>query len=164
MKITTTLIKKFVKRICWNGLKKKPPSFNSFTWCERVDMRSIHLAFNRPFEQWSTMKSSTSVEGHLPHHFQRRWQFVCGPWGMKTKEALEIVKKKSGNSKLVFQNYGKKLSAGPSLTPLRPKSDLIETSHCNIKGLSVSKVMRIENMITEVKFYWYFNSFSPLLL
>ena len=24
--------------------------------------------------------------------------------------------------------------------------------------------MRIENMITQVKFYWYFNSFSPLRL
>ena len=37
--------------------------------------------------------------------------------------------------------------------PLRPNSDLSESSHCNIKGLSVSKVMRIENMITRVKFY-----------
>ena len=26
-------------------------------------------------------------------------------------------------------------------------------SHCDIKGLSVSEVMRIENMITQVKFY-----------
>ena len=37
--------------------------------------------------------------------------------------------------------------------PLRPSSDLSQTSHCNIKGLSVSEVMRIENMITQVKFY-----------
>ena len=35
--------------------------------------------------------------------------------------------------------------------PLRPNSDLSQTSHCNIKGLSVSEVMRIENMITQVK-------------
>ena len=28
-------------------------------------------------------------------------------------------------------------------------SDLSQTSHCNIKGLSVSEVMRIENMITQ---------------
>ena len=47
---------------------------------------------------------------------------------------------------------------------LRPNNDLSQTSHCNIKGLSVSEVMRFENMITQVKFYWYFNSFSPLLL
>ena len=39
------------------------------------------------------------------------------------------------------------------LTPLRPNSDLSQTSHSNIKGLSVSKVMRIENMITQVQFY-----------
>ena len=39
------------------------------------------------------------------------------------------------------------------LNPLRPNSDLSQTSHCNIKGLSVSEVMRIDNMITQVKFY-----------
>ena len=37
--------------------------------------------------------------------------------------------------------------------PLRSNSDLSETSHYNIKGLSVSEVMRNENMITDVKFY-----------
>ena len=40
-----------------------------------------------------------------------------------------------------------------SLNPLRPNSDLNQTSHYNIKGLSVSEVMRIENMITQVQFY-----------
>ena len=39
------------------------------------------------------------------------------------------------------------------INPLRPNNDLSQTSHCNIKGLSVSEVMRIENMITSVKFY-----------
>ena len=39
------------------------------------------------------------------------------------------------------------------INPLRPNSDLRQTSHCNIKGLSVSEVMRIENMIAQVKFY-----------
>ena len=39
------------------------------------------------------------------------------------------------------------------INPLRPNSDLIETSHCNIRDLLVSEVMRIENMITQVKFY-----------
>ena len=48
--------------------------------------------------------------------------------------------------------------------PLRLNSDLSQTSHYNIKGLSVSEVARIENTITLVKFSWYFNSFSPLLL
>ena len=36
---------------------------------------------------------------------------------------------------------------------LRPNSDLSQTSHCNIKDLSVREVMRIENIITQVKFY-----------
>ena len=40
-----------------------------------------------------------------------------------------------------------------AINPLRPNSDLSQTSHCNIKGVSVSEVMRIENMITQVKFY-----------
>ena len=39
------------------------------------------------------------------------------------------------------------------INPLRPNNDLSQTSHCNIKGLSVSEVLRIENMITQVKFY-----------
>ena len=37
--------------------------------------------------------------------------------------------------------------------PLRPNSDLSQTSHCNIKGVSVSEVIRIEIMITQVQFY-----------
>ena len=40
-----------------------------------------------------------------------------------------------------------------SFNPLRPNRDPSQTSHCNIKGLSVSEVMRIENMISQVKFY-----------
>ena len=40
-----------------------------------------------------------------------------------------------------------------SFNPLRPNSDPSQTSHCNIKCLSVSEVMRIENIITQVKFY-----------
>ena len=40
----------------------------------------------------------------------------------------------------------------PAVNPLRPK-DLSQTSHCNTKGLSISEVMRIENIITQVKFY-----------
>ena len=37
--------------------------------------------------------------------------------------------------------------------PLRPNNDLSQTSRYNIKALPVSEVMRIENMITQVKFY-----------
>ena len=37
--------------------------------------------------------------------------------------------------------------------PLRPNNDESQTSHCNIKGVSVSEVMRIQNMITQVLFY-----------
>ena len=36
--------------------------------------------------------------------------------------------------------------------PLRP-NDVSQISHSNIKSLSVSEVMRIENMITQVQFY-----------
>ena len=39
------------------------------------------------------------------------------------------------------------------IIPLRPNNDVSQTSHCNIKGVSVSEVMRIENMITQVQFY-----------
>ena len=39
------------------------------------------------------------------------------------------------------------------INPLRPNNDVSQTSHCNIKSLSVSEVMRIENMITQVQFY-----------
>ena len=37
-------------------------------------------------------------------------------------------------------------------THLSPNSDLSQISHCSIKGLSVREIMRIENMITQVKF------------
>ena len=36
---------------------------------------------------------------------------------------------------------------------IRPNSDLSQASHCNIKGLLVREVMRIDNMITQVTFY-----------
>ena len=48
---------------------------------------------------------------------------------------------------------GKCISADRAFNPLRPNNDLSQTSHCNIKGVSVSEVMRIENKITQVKFY-----------
>ena len=39
------------------------------------------------------------------------------------------------------------------VNPLRPHNDESQSSHCNIKGVSVSEVMRIENMITQVQIY-----------
>ena len=53
-----------------------------------------------------------------------------------------------------FLTYGRTLPTPTPilLNPLRPNRDLSQTSHCNIKGLSVSEVMRIENMVTQVKF------------
>ena len=38
------------------------------------------------------------------------------------------------------------------INPLSPNCDLSRISHSIIKGLSVREVMRIENMITQVKF------------
>ena len=52
------------------------------------------------------------------------------------------LKKKKKNTFVLFKN----------INPLRPNSDLSQTSHCNIKGLSVSEVMRINNMVTQVQF------------
>ena len=40
-----------------------------------------------------------------------------------------------------------------SVNPLRPNNDVSQTSHCNIKGVSVREVMRIENMINQVQCY-----------
>ena len=40
-----------------------------------------------------------------------------------------------------------------TFNPLRPNNDESQTSHCNIKGVSLSEVMRIENTITQVQFY-----------
>ena len=53
---------------------------------------------------------------------------------------------------MFLSQYGDK-KGGFRFTPLRPNNDLSQTSHCNIKGVSVSEVMRIENVITQVQFY-----------
>ena len=47
----------------------------------------------------------------------------------------------------------KKKGSNDSINSLRPNNDPSQTSHCNIKSLSVSEVMRIDNMITQVRFY-----------
>ena len=48
---------------------------------------------------------------------------------------------------------GEFLLPEPGFNPLRPNNDLSQSSHCDIKGLSVSEVKKIENMITQMKFY-----------
>ena len=57
-----------------------------------------------------------------------------------------------GNGRVVASNDKARMMKG-YVNPLRANSDLSQTSHYNIKSLSVSEVMRIENMITSVKFY-----------
>ena len=47
----------------------------------------------------------------------------------------------------------KNIREGISLNPLRPNNDLSQISPYNIQGLSVSELLRIENMITQMKFY-----------
>ena len=47
-----------------------------------------------------------------------------------------------------FRHDEKLIEESGKFNPLRPNNDLSQTSHCNIKGLSVSEVMRIENMTT----------------
>ena len=58
-----------------------------------------------------------------------------------------------------FQHVGKFMCLVPIgsviirvINPKSPNSDLSQISHCIIKGLSVKEDMRIENMITQVKF------------
>ena len=49
--------------------------------------------------------------------------------------------------------YARACGARAAINPLRPNNNVSQTSHCNIKGVSVSEVMRIENMITQVQCY-----------
>ena len=84
--------------------------------------------------------------------------FFLFPYFLHLTEALQGEKKRFSllaiDRKLIERKVYTKKHFKASLTLIkRPSSDLSQTSHCNIKGLSVSKVMRIENMITQVKFY-----------
>ena len=65
--------------------------------------------------------------------------YACEKEKQKLSEVI-FSKPFSGGAVLLFFSFN----------PLRPNSDLSQTSHCNIKGLSVSEVM---NTITEVQFY-----------
>ena len=56
-------------------------------------------------------------------------------------------------SNFLFETSETFIFGASFINPLRPTNDLSQTSHSNIKGLSVCEVMRIENKITPVKFY-----------
>ena len=60
---------------------------------------------------------------------------------------------RSTNQIAAFHKYTSTFLPMLIINPLRPNNDLSQTSHCNIKGLSVREVMRIENMITQVIVY-----------
>ena len=69
---------------------------------------------------------------------------------MKTGRLFILTKKlKRNGSEGIFLP----VTAFALTLTLRPNSNLSQTSHCDIKGLSVSEVMRIENMITQAQFY-----------
>ena len=74
--------------------------------------------------------------------------------------APEVISRKPYGTEVEFYlsllndmyDYNEKI-VNTYVNPLRPNSDLSQTSHCNVKVLSVSDVMRIDNMITQVKSY-----------
>ena len=76
-----------------------------------------------------------------------------------TSSALGCERIQSG-TKLLIGGFLWQRTDGYKLTnherqpdPEDDNNDLSQTSHCNIKGVSVSEVMRIENRFTPVKFY-----------
>ena len=69
-------------------------------------------------------------------------------WESKGKKMTGDQQAAADLSNLKYFNYFYE-----RFNPLRPKSDLSPASHCNIKGLSVSEIMRIENTITQGIFY-----------
>ena len=68
-------------------------------------------------------------------------------------DSNESRKSISLDGKETMLTFRSKRVSGRYINPLKPNSDLSQTSHCNIKYLSVSAVMRMENMINQVKFY-----------
>ena len=72
---------------------------------------------------------------------------------MRRKAIVVHRKKKDNVPEVHFLPAIQKENPISTFNPLRPNKDLSQTSHCNSKGLSVSKVMRIEDMITQFKYY-----------
>ena len=90
----------------------------------------------------------SSIQTNLNHDLSN-----LNKWLTSNKRTLNATK-----TEFMLIGSRQRLSTLPdtlelSINPLRPTNDLSQTSHCNIKGLSVREVMRIENMITQVKFY-----------
>ena len=75
---------------------------------------------------------------------------------MRSDRLTVILKFRRDRSLFMWGDGGEKSWGGRGLfffNPLMPNNDVSQTSHCNIKGVSVSEVMRIENMITQVQFH-----------
>ena len=67
---------------------------------------------------------------------------------------MAVCKQFKKNLRKTFcQISARLLTDAMSINLLRPNNDVSETSHCNIKSLSVSEDKRIENMMTQVQFY-----------
>ena len=82
----------------------------------------------------------------------RRGLTACAFCKALIKELLDA----SCRATIIFSSRALKIRVNMPImyiNPLRPNNGLSQTSHCNIKGLSVSEVMRIENMITQVQVY-----------
>ena len=73
------------------------------------------------------------------------WSTICS---VERFSLTNSIRQHSKTNSIILRNIRKVV-----FNPLRPNNDLSQTSHYNIKGLSVSEVMRIENMITQVHCY-----------
>ena len=94
-----------------------------------------------------TAKKSTKTNSHAQSLF----------YGVLVAVAVVVAKAPyslpSPSSLLKARENGRPIPTLLVVNPLRPNNDESQTSHCNNKGVSVSEVVRIENMITQVKFY-----------
>ena len=71
------------------------------------------------------------------------------PVAGKTHSKSSSFPRRNGNQRELKETLDQQMG----FNSLRPNNDASQTSHCNIRGLSVSEVMRIENMITQVQLY-----------
>ena len=84
----------------------------------------------------------------------KAWSYVgFNLLGTKGDQDNFIQRAKEQNLRSCKLSAKSKTDKFSNINPLRPNNDLSQTAHCNIKVLSVSEVMRIENMITQVQFY-----------
>ena len=93
-----------------------------------------------------------SAHFHLSQTVVRPFSYNLQLNGIDKKKSIMRAKEK--NTPLAcFKFTITSAEKGHGFNPLRTNNDLSQTSPCNIKGLSVSEVMGIENMITQVQFY-----------